>query len=346
MDAFFASVEIRERPELKNIPIAIGGGKRGVISTCNYKAREFGVRSAMSTAQVKKLCPHIKFISSSFSKYRQASQEVFSIVEKYTDLIEQVSIDEAYLDVTHSPLFGNSATLLAQKIRAEIFEKTKLTASAGIAPNKLLAKIASDYNKPNGQFTVAPHQVSDFIRKIELKRIGGVGKVLDEKLRSLGLVTCEDMQKLSHDDLHQICGKFGDSLYLYCRGIDYREVVTEYERKSVGVERTFLTDLKNSLEMKTELVKLITELKEDLKRYEDRKIKNIHVKIKYSDFKSTTIERSLPLEEENFFQLFEERFSEDPRPVRLLGVGVKLYSNEPQDLDHQLAFPLTLEKCV
>ena len=346
MDAFFASVEIRERPELKNIPIAIGGGKRGVISTCNYKAREFGVRSAMSTVQVKKLCPHIKFIQGHHSKYRQASQEVFAIVEKYTDLIEQVSIDEAYLDVTHSHLFGNSATLLAQKIREEIFEKTKLTASAGIAPNKLLAKIASDYNKPNGQFTVAPHQVSDFIKKIELKRIGGVGKVLDEKLKNLGFITCEDLQKLSHDDLHQICGKFGDSLYLYCRGIDYREVVTEYERKSVGVERTFLTDLNSSLEMKTELVKLITELKEDLKRYEDRKIKNIHVKIKYSDFKSTTIERSLPLEEDNFFQLFEERFSEDPRAVRLLGVGVKLFSNEVQDLDHQLALPFTLEKCV
>lgn len=346
MDAFFASVEIRERPELKNIPIAIGGGKRGVISTCNYKAREFGVRSAMSTVQVKKLCPHIKFIQGHHSKYREASQEVFAIVEKYTDLIEQVSIDEAYLDVTHSLLFGNSATLLAQKIREEIFEKTKLTASAGIAPNKLLAKIASDYNKPNGQFTVAPHQVNDFIKTIELKRIGGVGKVLDEKLKNLGLITCEDLQKLSHDDLHQICGKFGDSLYLYCRGIDYREVVTEYERKSVGVERTFLTDLNCSLEMKTELVKLITELKEDLKRYEDRKIKNIHVKIKYSDFKSTTIERSLPVEEENFFQLFEERFSEDPRAVRLLGVGVKLYANEAQDLDHQLALPFKFEKCV
>lgn len=346
MDAFFASVEIRERPELKNIPIAIGGGKRGVISTCNYKAREFGVRSAMSTVQVKKLCPHIKFIQGHHSKYRQASQEVFAIVEKYTDLIEQVSIDEAYLDVTHSVECGNSATLLAQKIRNEIFEKTKLTASAGIAPNKLLAKIASDYNKPNGQFTVAPHQVSDFIKKIELKRIGGVGRVLNERLLSFNLRTCEDLQKLSLDELHQICGKFGDSLYLYCRGIDYREVQTEYERKSVGVERTFLNDLTSPLEMKTQMVKLITELKDDLKRYSDRKIKNIHVKIKYSDFKSTTIERNLPVEDQNFFDLFEERYSEDPRAVRLLGVGVKLYSTETHHEDAQLSFPFSSLKCV
>lgn len=343
MDAFFAAVEMRDNPQLMKVPMAIGGGKRGVISTCNYKAREFGVRSAMSTMAAKKLCPSLVFVKPHFAKYKEASQAVFSILEKYTSLIEPVSIDEAYLDVSASEACSNSATLLAKKIREEIFQETKLTASAGIAPNKLLAKIASDYHKPNGQFTVAPHQITDFISQVELKKIWGVGRVLTEKFKSLGLITCQDLQQCSLIELNNICGRFGDTLYYYCRGIDEREVETYYERKSVGVERTFIYDLLSAEEMKMKLAELIDELKKDLTRYPDRKIKNIHVKIKYNDFKSTTIERNLPLLDQHFFELFEERYTEDIRPVRLLGVGVKFFSTENEE--GQLLLPFSPLLC-
>ncbi|MFA7613138.1 MAG: DNA polymerase IV [Candidatus Caldatribacteriota bacterium] len=340
MDAFFAAVEMRDRPHLAKIPMAIGGGKRGVISTCNYKAREFGVRSGMSTVEAKKLCPHLTFIKPQFAKYKEVSQEVIGILERYTPLIEQVSIDEAYLDVTDSEECHRSATLLAQKIRNEIYMRTKLTASAGIAPNKLLAKIASDLNKPNGQFTIAPHEVEEFIKKIELKKIPGVGKVLNEKLLAHGLITCEDLQQLSLIELNDLCGKFGTNLFSYCRGIDDREVQTFYERKSVGVERTYLEDLTNLEEMKAKVAELIDELKKDLLKHSDRKIKNIHVKIKYNDFKVTTIERTLPFKDQHFFDLFEERYLQDLRPVRLLGVGVKLYPTDFED--QQLTLPLSV----
>lgn len=337
MDAFFAAVEMRDRPELAKVPMAIGGGTRGVISTCNYKAREFGVRSAMSTVAAKKLCPQLVFVKPQFSKYKEVSQQVIAILEKYTPLIEQVSIDEAYLDVTDSLECNGSATLLAQKIRQEIYDVTKLTASAGIAPNKLLAKIASDLNKPNGQFTITPQEVEEFIKKIELKKIPGVGKVLNEKLQAQDLKTCADLQRISLIELNDLCGKFGTTLYYFCRGVDHREVQTFYERKSVGVERTYLEDLTNIEEMKAKLAELIDELKKDLIKYHDRKIKSIHVKIKYNDFKSTTIERTLPLHDQHFFDLFEERYFQDLRPVRLLGVGAKL---QPTDFeDQQLSFP-------
>lgn len=339
MDAFFAAIEIRDKPALAQLPIAIGGGDRGVIATCNYRARSFGVRSAMPTRTAKKLCPALKFIKPNFSKYKQASLEVMSILENYTPLIEPVSIDEAYLDVTDSTFCQNSATLLATKIRAEILKETGLTASAGIAPNKLLAKIASDYNKPNGQFTVAPHEVDAFIAQVPLQRIGGVGRVLSEKLKNLGLITCQDLQVLDPYQLTQICGRFGHSLYSYCRGMDERPVQTEYERKSVGVERTFLKDLTDPEEMRTKLAELIDELHQDLTRFPERHIKNIHVKIKYNDFVSTTIERNLSLKDQSFFDLFAERYQENIRPVRLLGVGVKFFPSQVSELQ-QLALPL------
>lgn len=339
MDAFFAAVEIRDRPALTHLPVAIGGGERGVISTCNYKAREFGVRSAMSTYAAKKLCPGLKFITPNFTKYKKASQAVFNILEKYTPLIEPISIDEAFLDVTSNLEYSNSATLLAKKIREEIFQETGLTASAGIAPNKLLAKIASDYNKPNGQFTVSPEDAADFIAQVPLQKIWGVGRVLSEKFKNMGLVTCKDLQELDLHELSHLCGRFGVTLYSFCRGIDQREVQTEYERKSVGVERTFIKDLTEMSVMRAKLAELIDELKSDLLRYPERRIKNIHVKIKYNDFQSTTIERNLSLIDQNFFNLFEERYIQEIRPVRLLGVGVKFYPTEIGE-GGQLPLPL------
>lgn len=325
MDAFFASVEMRDNPALRNVPMAVGGSsdRRGVISTSNYEARKFGVRSAMPTAHAKKLCPHLVVVRSNFAKYTEASEQIREIFHQFTDLVEPLSLDEAYLDVTDSPHFQGSATLIAQEIRKRIFEKTQLTASAGVAPNKLIAKLASDINKPNGLFTVAPHQVDDFIVKMPIERIWGIGKVTAKRMHEMGIKSCRDMQSYSRSDLIHHFGKFGDVLFDFCRGIDDREVEIEYERKSLGTEETFSKDLDSFEEMKLHVIRMAQEVKESLEDYQDKIVKNLHVKIKYFDFKQTTIERQLPLTDENIVMLLEERWSQDPRPVRLLGVGVK-----------------------
>lgn len=333
MDAFFASVEMRDNPALRNVPMAVGGSsdRRGVLSTANYLARKFGVRSAMPTATAMRLCPQLVLVKGNYKKYSEASEQVFEIFHQYTDLVQGLSLDEAYLDVTNCDLFQNSATWIAEDIRKKIFEKTGLTASAGISPSKLISKIASDYKKPNGQFTVAPWMVDDFIKTIPVERIHGIGKVTAKYLHELGIKTCLDMQKYTRSDLIHLMGKFGDSLYDYCRGIDDREVETEYERKSLSNENTFDKDIDNFEEMKIHLITMVADLKESLKNHEDREVKNLHVKIKYHDFRQTTIERQLPLEEENFLLLLEERWWADPRPVRLLGVGVKFYDEVSEE---------------
>ncbi len=333
MDAFFASVEMRDNPALRNVPMAVGGSsdRRGVLSTANYLARKFGVRSAMPTATAMRLCPQLVLVKGNYHKYSEASEQVFEVFHQYTDLVQGLSLDEAYLDVTDCDLFQNSATWIAEDIRKKIFEKTGLTASAGISPNKLISKIASDYKKPNGQFTVAPWMVDDFIRTIPVERIHGIGKVTAKYLHDLGIKTCHDMQKYSRSEMIHLMGKFGDALYDYCRGIDDREVETEYERKSLSNESTFDKDIDNFEEMKIHLITMVADLKESLKDHEDREVKNLHVKIKYHDFRQTTIERQLPLEEENFLLLMEERWSSDPRPVRLLGVGVKFYDEVTEE---------------
>lgn len=334
MDAFFAAVEMRDNPALRNVPMAVGGSKdrRGVISTSNYEARKYGVRSAMATAHALKLCPHLVLVRGRMEKYKEASDIVFEIFHEYTPLVQGLSLDEAYLDVTDCDLFNNSATLIAQDIRKKIFERTKgLTASAGIAPNKLLAKIASDYNKPNGQFTIAPHEVDEFIRNIPVEKIHGVGKVTAKHLHEMNIKTCGDMQKFSRSEMICHFGKFGDALYDYCRGIDEREVITEYERKSLGTEETFPKDIDNFEEMKVQVARMVEEVNDSLKDYADRKVKNLFVKIKYFDFKTTTIERVMPFSTENYLYLLEERWLQDPRPVRLLGVGVKFDDHDDEE---------------
>lgn len=325
MDAFFAAVEMRDNPALRNVPMAVGGSsdRRGVISTSNYEARKYGVRSAMPTSHALKLCPQLVLVRSNFAKYIEASEIVFEIFREFTPLVEGLSLDEAFLDVTGSEHFQGSATLIAQEIRRQIFLRTGLTASAGVASNKLIAKLASDINKPNGLCTVAPHHVSEFIAKMPIERIWGVGKVTAKRMHELGIKTCADMQKHSRSELIHLFGKFGDNLYDFCRGVDEREVETEYERKSLGTEETFAQDLSDFEEMKTHVARMAQEVKESLENYQDKTVKNLHVKIKYHDFKLTTIERQLPLNEENFLKLLEERWLQDPRPVRLLGVGVK-----------------------
>lgn len=333
MDAFFAAVEMRDNPALRDVPMAVGGSsdRRGVLSTANYAARKFGIRSAMPTATAMRLCPQLVVVRGNYKKYIEASEIVFSIFHEYTPLVQGLSLDEAYLDVTDCDQFQNSATWIAEDIRKKIFDRTGLTASAGIAPNKLIAKLASDYKKPNGQFTVAPWMVGDFIRTVPVERIHGIGKVTAKYLHELGIRSCLDMQKYTRSDLTHLLGKFGDTLFDYSRGIDDREVETEHERKSLSNENTFEKDIASFDEMKIHLIDMVADLKESLKDHEDREIKNLHVKIKYHDFKQTTIERQLPVEEENFLLLMEERWSQDPRPVRLLGVGVKFYDEVSED---------------
>ncbi len=339
MDAFFAAVEMRDNPALRNVPMAVGGAadRRGVLSTSNYEARKYGVRSAMPTATALRLCPNLILVKPNFRKYAQASEKVFEIFHEFTDLVEGLSMDEAFLDVSNSPHFQGSATLIAQEIRKQIFERTGLTASAGVASNKLIAKLASDVNKPNGICTVAPNQIGSFIEKMPIERIWGIGKVTAGRMHELGIKTCKDMQSQSRSDLIHHFGKFGDTLFDFCRGHDEREVETEYERKSLGTEETFSEDIKNFEEMKLHIIRMAQEVKESLESYQDKTIKNLHVKIKYFDFKLTTIERQLPLSEESFLEIFKERWCQDPRPVRLLGVGVKF---EESKLESDFQLPL------
>ncbi len=344
MDAFFASVEMRDHPEWRDVPIAIGGSsdRRGVISTCNYPARKFGVKSAMPTSQAMKLCPHLILVRGSMRKYVEASEKVFEIFEEYSDIIQAVSIDEAFLDVTDSPLFHNSATWIAQDIRKKIWERTGLPASAGIAPNKLIAKIACDYRKPNGQFTVAPKDIEAFMKTVAVEKIPGIGKVTSKHLHEMGIKTCLDLQGFTRSEMIHHFGKFGDDLFDYCRGNDERELITEWERKSLGTEETFAQDIHNIEEMKIHVVRLAEEIKESLLDYEDKIVKNLHVKIKYLDFKQTTIERKMPVTPENFVSLLIERWEQDPRPVRLLGVGVK-FEEEKTAYEPLTQLPLLTE---
>jgi len=244
MDAFYASVELRDRPELKHLPVVIAfHHPRSVIAAASYPARQFGLRSAMSMSQAKKRCPQVVVIEPNFEKYRQVSRQIHEIFQQYTSLIEPLSLDEAYLDVTENFKNIPSATEVAEHIRADIFKVTGLTASAGVAPNKFLAKIASDWHKPNGICIIKPSQVQHFIRDLPLKKIPGVGKVMQEKLRTLKLETLGDLQQVEENVLIHHFGKYGKQLFLYAQGIDERPVQAERQRQQISNEITFDDDL-------------------------------------------------------------------------------------------------------
>ncbi len=243
MDAFYASVELRERPDLKHLPVVISSHHpRAVIAAASYPAREFGLRSAMSMSQARKLCPQVVIIEPNFEKYRTISAQIHSIFQQYTTLIEPLSLDEAYLDVTENLKQIASATEVAMHIREDIFRLTGLTASAGVAPNKFLAKVASDWNKPNGLFVIKPSQVASFIQDLPLKKIPGVGKVTQEKLQQLELHTLGDLQKIEEAVLVHHFGKYGQQLHLYAQGIDNRPVQAERARQQISKETTFDSD--------------------------------------------------------------------------------------------------------
>ncbi|WP_432208987.1 DNA polymerase IV [Acinetobacter variabilis] len=244
MDAFYASVELRERPELKTLPVVIASHHpRAVVAAASYPAREFGLRSAMPMTQARKLCPQVIVIEPDFAKYRQVSAQIHQIFQIYTKVIEPLSLDEAYLDVTENLQQVPSATEVAMRIREDIFQTTGLTASAGVAPNKFLAKIASDWHKPNGICVIKPSQVQRFIQDLPLKKIPGVGKVTQEKLKSLNLETLGDLQQIEEAILIQYFGKYGRRLFLYAQGIDDRPVEAERERQQISKETTFDDDL-------------------------------------------------------------------------------------------------------
>jgi DNA polymerase-4 len=332
MDAFYASIEIRDRPSLKGKPVGVGGARdrRGVLTTCNYEARKFGVRSAMPTFMALQRCPNLIILPTRFDVYRKEAAVIREILFRFTPLVEPLSLDEAYLDVTDHP---GAPSPLAQVIRGLIFRKTKLTASAGIGPNKLIAKIASDLKKPNGQFEVKPEQVPAFMEKLPVRKLWGIGEVTGQKLESLGITTCGEMQRLSRLELQQHFGKFGIELYDLCRGIDDRPVEPDRERKSLSTEETFPSDLETLAECEEKLPELFEELMADLAQKEStRTITKIFVKLKFSDFTRTTVERAglLPTPEQ-FRRLLEEAFARTGKPVRLIGLGVRFASIEQDD---------------
>jgi DNA polymerase-4 len=344
MDAFYVSVEIRDNPTLAGKPVAVGGKSqhRGVLSTCNYIARQFGVSSAMPTAIALKKCPNLIVVPGRIAVYKDVSLIIKNIFKKYTDIIEPLSLDEAYLDVTDSSLHNGSATLIAEDIRQEIYNASGLTASAGISPLKFVAKVASDINKPNGQCTVGPNDIDEFLKNLPLRKIPGVGKVTSEKLTKLGLLTCADIRAASQGFLAQQFGKYGQVLWRRCHGIDEREVQTHRIRKSVGVERTLSKNLFNINDMILIVTDdLIPTLKKRAKKYaEQGKISKLGVKVKFSDFQQTTKEQThTEINTNLIIELLNDAVSRGQgKSVRLLGVHVSLSENKRNELQLGLDF--------
>lgn len=341
MDCFYAAVEMRDNPAYRNRPLAVGGHEkqRGVLSTCNYEARKFGVRSAMPTGKALQLCPKLLVVRGRMSVYVEISKKIREIFSRYTSIIEPLSLDEAFLDVTDSKQCHGSATLIAESIRRDIWNELNLTASAGIAPIKFLAKVASDLNKPNGQFVIPPQDVQSVIDELPLEKIPGVGKVSIEKLHQAGFFTCKDIKESDYRDLLLKFGRQGASLWKRSHGIDDREVIIERERKSVGVERTFTQNISTYAECWQVIEdKLFPELETRLEKASPSKaIIKQGIKLKFADFQQTTIEHiHASLDREHFKELLSEILKrQQGREIRLLGLSVML---QPKDQMRQLSF--------
>ncbi len=293
MDAFFASVEQLDNPELRGLPIAVGGSSaRGVVAAASYEARRFGVRSAMSSHVAKRKCHDLIFVKHRFERYKAISQQIREMFLEYTDLVEPLSLDEAYLDVTYAKKGLPSATLIAQEIRQRIFDETGLTASAGVSYNKFLAKVASDINKPNGIFVVPPHKAQDFIDKLEVRNFYGIGKVTAEKLNKMGVWYGRDLKQIDRLELTRLFGKAGNYYYHICRGEDKREVQASRERKSIGAENTFSTDLFKLEELESELEKIAEKVWTRVEKSQV-KAKTLTLKFKYADFEQHTRSKTI-----------------------------------------------------
>jgi DNA polymerase-4 len=331
MDCFYAAIEVRDRPSLRGKPVGVGGARdrRGVLTTCNYEARKFGVHSAMPTFMAMQRCPDLIVLPTRFDVYRREAAVLRGILHRFTSLIEPLSLDEAYLDVTEHP---GAPGPLAQVIRGTIFRKTKLTSSAGIGPNKLIAKIASEINKPNGQFEVTPEQVPEFMEKLPVRKIWGIGEKSERKLEELSVKTCGELQRFSRPELVDLFGKFGLDLYDLCRGIDDRPVEPDRPRKSLSTEETFAVDLTTLEQCEEKLEELFQDLMADLAQKEStREVTKIFVKLKFNDFTRTTAERvDLAPTLEDFRSLLAEAFARTGKPVRLIGVGVRFAETMPE----------------
>ncbi|WP_290701006.1 DNA polymerase IV [Lacinutrix sp.] len=333
MDAFYASVAEMDDPTLKGKAIAVGGGgSRGVISAASYEARKFGVKSAMSGRLAIKLCPHLIFVKTNFDRYKEISKKVRAIFFDYTDLVEPLSLDEAYLDVTENKKGNPSASLIAKEIRARIFNEVGLTASAGISINKFVAKIASDFNKPNGQKTVYPEEVLDFLKVLDIRKFYGIGKVTAEKMYQKGVFTGLDLKSKSLEFLEENFGKSGKQYYYIVRGIHNSEVKPNRIRKSLAAERTFNENLSSEIFMLEKLEHIATEVS---KRLNTSKVagKTITLKIKYSDFTLQTRSKTLPyfISDKDIILetaknlLYQEKMNNS---VRLLGISLSNLNTE------------------
>jgi len=327
-DCFFAAIEIRDDPALAGLPVAVGGSteRRGVIATCNYEARKYGVHSAMASATAMRKCRDLIIIPGNMEKYRIASQQMHSIFRDYTDTIEPLSLDEAFLDVSQTQLCHGSGTLIAREIRDRVRKEIGITLSAGIAPNKFLAKIASDWNKPDGQYVITPEEIDDFITSLPVQKLYGVGKVTARKMDLHGIETCRDLQQYEKTALIELFGSFGETLYNLCRGIDERKVQTERRRKSISVEHTFPEDLP-SLDNCLAILPILMEKLEERIQGSRKKVTigKQFVKIKFSDFVSTTVEQAgSSLDLDIYRTLCRTGFERGNKPVRLLGLGVRM----------------------
>lgn len=324
MDCFYAAIEERENPSLRGKPVGVGGSeRRGVLTTANYEARKYGCRSAMPVFKALALCPHLILVPVQFDLYRAVSSRIRAIFGRFTDLIEPLSLDEAYLDVSHLQSSGDA---IAREIRAQILEETGLTASAGISSNKLIAKIASDWHKPDGQKQVTVDEIPAFMAALPVGRIWGVGKKMREKLGAIGIETCADLQQLDQVELSRRFGKWGIELWHLCRGIDERPVTPDRTRKSVSSETTFSENIQVLPALIPPMRGMLAGLVEDLANsHSDRVIRSLVVKMKFADFHRTTAERAGHLVDP---AIFEELLTEawrrgNNRSVRLLGVGVR-----------------------
>ena len=327
-DCFFAAIEMRDDPSLASRPIAVGGSadRRGVISTCNYEARAYGIRSAMASAQALRLCPDLLILRPRMDAYREASQEIRAIFRTYTDRIEPLSLDEAYLDVSGCEHFAGSATRIAQDIRRRVWQQVRITVSAGVAPNKFLAKIASDWRKPDGLFVITPDQVDAFVEDLPVDRLHGVGRVTAQRLKRLGIDRCADLRAWDRLALGREFGAFGERLWNLARGIDERPVQSDSRRQSASVEHTFERDLPDLAACLAQLPMLLDELAARMARLDSRyRADKPFVKVKFHDFTQTTLEQTgVGRSREDYAALLTSAYARGNKPVRLLGVGVRL----------------------
>ena len=326
MDCFYAAIEERDNPTLRGKPIGVAGSdRRGVLTTANYEARKFGCHSAMPVFIALQKCPHLIIVPTRFEAYKHDSSRIREIFSRFTTLIEPLSLDEAYLDVTHLPSPG---TIIASRIRQTIRDETHLTASAGIAPNKLIAKIASDWRKPDGQFCVSPADTAAFMKDLPLRKIPGVGQKMAEKLAAIGVHTCGQYRTTDRFEWVRRIGAYGAELHDRTWGRDSSPVTPDTPRKSLSIENTFPENLTSLPLLQREMKLILLELEQKITTHHpDRKIRSLVLKLKFSDFTRTTAERANPLlDPEIFNQLLTEATSRSPsKPTRLLGLAVRFH---------------------